>query len=236
MPAPVLVDDGPARIAQAICGRALECECRDIDLATCVIDREDSVAQWWGEAMTAELQYDDACTSAIVGLYQGYGCEPGSGSSCTDVDCKPFHGDVDEGGSCTKVFGAWADDCRQGLLCDNDGICRAEAKTLPTAGLGDPCFDEATFDLLAICDGRLQCDLFGTNTCFDPPDIGEPCESGACVSGAWCDGDDDDGPICKAVRGGGEPCLDSFECSSHACVQGTCAPEESGLCPFARVF
>ena len=110
------------------------------------------------------------------------------------------------------------------LWCPFDGgECLSIGDEPTVLDRGEACYDHDAGDQLGVCDPAqsLECD-FETAVCVALPAVGLPCERGDCVSGAWCDALDDDGPVCKLKLPPGAPCVVAEACMSSLCVEGTC--------------
>ncbi len=170
---------------------------------------------------TGEICPDGACDPDSYCDY--FGEQPrcrgraGVGASCEQAQCQEnldcvyledrngylaeCRAQAQTGESCNEVR------CAEGLACAG-GLCLAEAE------LGESCSNVG-------CRGGLLCD-FDRLVCVEPPPAGQPCPSGECGSGGWCDFSVDV-PTCIATLAEASPCTGHRQCDSGFCPAGFCA-------------
>ncbi|MCA9634776.1 MAG: hypothetical protein KC420_01945 [Myxococcales bacterium] len=166
------------------------------------------------------------------------GC--GEGMVCFDGACRPLIGRL---GDYCAYFGVT---CGPGLICDWSGD--EDSTCAPVLAPGESCLgtgDRCPEDYH--CPGPAY-------VCALRPDIGEPCVSAPCRSGAYCDtvtqvcqrapgiGEpcDDNCPypticasllsVCAAPPEAGEPCVDGKCASGKRCAPGGICQPEPAVC------
>ena len=154
----------------------------------------------------------------------------GLGQGCEEAPCaeglKCMFGGFDDPPLCKAPAGP-GQPCPGGNECTEGLVCNFDTTTCePPAGAGESC------DFSDCMDG-LYCSYdpdTGTGTCGPPPKVGEPCQ-GVCEEGAYCPFDN---PVCVALPGAGQPCLEygcakGFECDQKA---DACIDEQPLICDY----
>lgn len=165
---------------------------------------------------------------------------------------------LDEGARC-GVEGAPANACVDGTRCEPDGTASglgglggAGTCTVvhDTPGrLGDACASGlaglAGLSGAAACEPDLvcaSCARFPTDACVGAEGmtagscqprraLGEPCELGTCVEGAYCEGWSGAAVgTCAPVKPDGEPCTGAQECAAGHCEGASLPPYAGGTC------
>ncbi len=158
---------------------------------------------------------------------------------------------IPAGGACS-FSGAPGANCASGTVCNAPltpnatGTCAPLPKKGETCtvacetGLacsGGKCVDRldvgGTCTSSGDCKSGLYCD--GTKKCATPTiaKVGEPCGSSQvkCDTGLSCEQTGTDQSTCVALKKNGEACAPTDKCASFlVCVNGTCAPDDPGLC------
>ena len=217
-PAPIPGEDElPTAIAVAACDAAAACECPNYDAGKCIIELRESFEEWQQYAQSRGFAFDEACFAELLGNVGDADCS----TTSAITDCAVYQGNVGLDDPC---MGAplWQQECGGTPVCVQ-GQCVEPGDEPPPLGEGEACFDPDIGSVLGLCDDgqSLSCD-FQTGVCVERPALGFPCEEGACAPGAWCDLDDDDGPVCKAVMPPGSPCSVGQGCTTGLCNEGRC--------------
>lgn len=217
-PPPIPTEDElPTAIAVAACGAAAACDCPNYDAGKCIIEIREAFEQWQQYGQSKGFAYDEDCLVELLGNIGTPQCIPTS----RITECAVYQGDVAPGQACEGAP-QWQRECSGSLFCAQ-GQCVEVGDEPPPLDEGEACFDGEVGILLGLCDDQqdLACD-FQTGLCVKRPPLGFPCEEGVCAPGAWCDEDDDDGPICKKVMPPGSPCTSGSGCSTGLCNEGRC--------------
>jgi hypothetical protein len=188
------------------------------------------------------LYWPDACDDMLVGLVPEGGACDGDSECAGDLECYsdactrlPREGEACLAGSdcasghfcgddvlCHRNRGA-GQPCPEGdTACEDDLYCDSRTTTCePYLGAGESCAHDAY-----ACDDDLYCSP-ATSTCRPVPGAGGDCadSSGECADGSYCDVDD----VCRAQRGGGQPCTEDEQCLSWECADGTCTEDPCGI-------
>jgi hypothetical protein len=131
-------------------------------------------------------------------------------------------------------------ECNYGLYCEQTtgpGVCRDapnRGDSCPVgdcADLGDRC-DMGTMTCVALsaaggpcmdffsCQAQLVC-ASTTNTCAEPPSVGQACPDFVCAANGWCDSTN---MMCAADKADGMPCTGNGECASDFCNDSATTP------------
>ena len=200
-----------------------ECSCPNYDPIKCVPEVEHALLEWHEEALSLGLHLSETCWPRLLDALDAEDC-----SAVSVLECRAFAGDKEAGEACTR-FNFISDDCAEDLAChftEDGSICASAPFDIPILEEGEPCVS-----LFALCDPAqdLVCDSV-LDACVVPPPIGSPCETGTCGSDAWCDFEDDDGPVCKARTALGTPCSEGSTCQSGFCDGERCAESGGTIC------
>lgn len=140
---------------------------------------------------------------------EGANCESAAcevGLACTYVDDNSGNYQV----RCTRRGKAGEpcseSGCEEGLGCGIDGRCT------PLGDIGSRC------DVVNCREGLL-CD-YSVSVCAVPPPAGQPCLSGECARGAYCE--TTDVSLCVAGQPRGTACTGHRQCESGYCPAGFC--------------
>jgi hypothetical protein len=230
----------PQETAQTICDLIFSCNCDQAIIASkqeCVTYLEETTQLAIDEAEVHGLSYDDL------------NCDPSYPEVDPDAQCKrpckTFHGPVGKAGTCTQVLGAW-DNCKQGLVCDGDGVCVNPCDEIPLPVVGEFCyggecdegawcsFADPAFPTCAAlpgvgigctpfgeCREDLFCDfsMGGTGICAAFPGQGQPCPAFECAEGLVCDTSITPDPLCALLPGAGQMCI-SGQCAKDTFCNG----------------
>lgn len=227
------------------CESVAECECSKTESsAGC----EPTLTETWSARIQAGsnrgLTYDEACFDTIEAGIEDARCgwPPGDQRNPCHDHCQIFHGNRNEGQSCTR-FDDLVSDCEQGLLCDGDR-CVAPCSRLSGLPEGATCLDVDTFTPLDRCADGLTC-ISGSGTCRKAPAAGEQCFEGECDPDSYCDFDDGAAQsLCRTrVGAGGDcdfaPCAIGFECTyiegSNGSYEAQCRAEATEGMPCFEV-
>lgn len=210
-------DEVPTAIAVAACEAAAACECPNYDAGKCVIELRETFEQWQQYAQSKAFAYDEACLVELLGNIGTPECI----TTSRITECAVYQGDLGLDETCEGAP-LWQGECEGELFCAQ-GQCVESGDEPPPLGEGEPCFDTEVGIILGVCDDELSlsCD-FQAGICVARPQIGFPCEEGGCAPGAWCDEDDDDGPVCKMVMPPNSVCTSGSGCTTGLCNEGRC--------------
>jgi hypothetical protein len=206
---PPTPEQAASQWADAVCGRALTCECAAWDDEYC---RDHAAARFRGFAVDAaeglEVEVDAECLDRTLARVGALECSVSPlllGIDCdAPAPCSILHGDVAEGGACQPLdaYGE-ASNCAQGLRCDRMAfICQPRCPA--TVAIGETCGGPTVF-----CESGAWCHP-ETATCTAIPGSGEPCTA-LCQAGSVCS----DG-TCEASAPGDA-------CTSYAHCNGRCS-------------
>ena len=183
----------------------------------CVDGDEKSIEADCSQVFVGTVAVGGACTN-------NQDCAPsaaGSGSCVHDTT-----GDTtgqSNGGVCVAAVNSSSPAIVHGKLgeacvgsCSGSGDCAGPAPSGPSPSVTALCFTE---------DG-LQCE-FRTQTCQPFAALGEPCNFGGCVAGAFCSNTS----ACSATKPDGAVCASNEECTGRRCLFAeTDALQTSGVC------
>lgn len=166
------------------------------------------------------LSLDEDCIARIAELVERQSCDSVEiRLGCEDA-CRPFFGPGLEGQPCSS-----ADACGRGLVCAGNE-CRDPCQVVPVRE-GERCDSFGCVDGFA-CRVRPPADF---PSCVRLPGVGEACDEGECVRGAWCDDSDPALPLCTPLQADGAPCSGHRQCESGLCPAGSCAARPSAGMP-----
>lgn len=215
------VDEFIDKTSKDVCEAVIACDCKypnGASLDHCIGQLTvnfDSLAQ---VNLVEGLSFDGDCADQSAADLKDLAC----GVAVSDPDaeceapCKVFHGPVGKGGTCTTINGN--DNCKQGLVCDGDGVC-----VNPCAKPDLPAIDEVCGALLGCAEGAY-CDLdVLTPVCVALPAVGMPCtDDSRCDESLLCNGE----KTCVALPGLGVECVE-FQCARDLYCDVTMSP---GVC------
>ncbi len=150
----------------------------------------------------------EACASAVCGACTGE--DSCCANTCTGSTPAAPAAPLPLGAACQLTR---FDPCAVGTYCAlATGMCTA----LEPAGTH--CTETRQ------CGDRLQCDVFGTQTCLEEPHAIQPCPTGLCGDeGTYCGSDQ----ICHLVALAGQSCAAGEQCTPYApcnTATGLCTP------------
>jgi hypothetical protein len=205
-------------LVQAHCDAVAQCECsKTASSAGCAPTLDDAWRARIAAGTSRGLTYDETCFDTIEAGIADARCAwpPGDARNPCHDHCQLFHGERDEGQSCTR-FDDLVSDCAQGLLCDGDR-CVAPCSRLFGLPAGAKCRDTATSTELDRCAEGLTC-IFSTGTCSKAPAAGEPCLEGECDGDSYCSYIEEPNNVCRPRAGVGEDCEYASCASGLRCV------------------
>jgi hypothetical protein len=234
------VGESADKLAKEVCDAIVECDCQypngslyEHCLAEIAVSF-DSAAQI---NLVEGLSFDGACADEAVAEIRERAC----GVTIVDPEakceapCKLWYGPMGKGGTCSDVNGS--DNCKQGLVCGDEGVCVDPCAEPSLPAIGEPCAPFLGCVEGAFCDT----DTGLTPVCQALPLAGQPCTSQdeLCAEGLVCDTTSDpENEVCATLPVQGEECLD-FQCARGLyCDDGatppTCAtmPTLGQPCPF----
>lgn len=166
------------------------------------------------------LSFDGKCADEGLAQIKDLGCGVfvGDPDAKCEQPCKIWYGPVSKGGTCTTVNGF--DNCKQGLTCSGEGVCKNPCAEPDVPGIGEVCGS-----LLGCVEGAY-CDLeAGLNPiCQALPTVGLPCTTpeGLCAEGLYCDAADPAKPVCTPLPALNEEC--TFQCAANLYCDTTQSP------------
>lgn len=214
----------PEVMARHVCARRIDCECADVDAATCVEALTGVYEGQASEAQGAELEYDGRCVSLTLRYLGTRGCASSEAAiPCVD-HCRVYRGTTPPALPCEGIGTGW-DRCGAGLTCIA-GQCVSGCRPLE---LGERC--ETPGGPLPCAPG-LMCDP-DTGSCGRQRPSGEICGADeTCVSGICGNGQ------CEPAPRVGDPCVQGACAPDQRCADGVCTPAEPRVCgdtPFGTI-
>jgi hypothetical protein len=169
-----------------------------------------------------QLAFDPQCAADLEAGMRQLDCRQIPFDFECENYCPLYHGTHWQGQRCTLEDNFFVTDCAKGLACIA-GECRNPCDVV-VALEGQSC------ELLECAPG-LSCEYIesdplepGVEICTTLPQPGQPCLSGDCAEGAWCDFSDPMAePVCQRLQQLGEPCSGHAQCDSFNCPAGFCA-------------
>lgn len=249
------VDEFIDKTTKDICDAVIACDCQypnGASLEHCLGQltvNYDSLAQI---NLVEGLSFDGDCADKAADALKELAC----GVAVADPDaeceapCKIWHGPVGKGGTCTTINGS--DNCKQGLVCDDDSACVDPCAKPDVPGLGEVCgpllgcVDNAYCDtdlLTPVCvalpaagqpctDDSLCAETLFCNAekvCTAPPGLGAECIDFQCAKDLYCDTTMNPG-VCAAVPKLGEPCPLGLCAAPNVCIADVCAEPPPQVC------
>jgi hypothetical protein len=188
---------------------------------------EATPAEYLGEAIeVGRIVYDAELAATCLAYVRARSCEYAHLHAPDEAELRGqeaclgvFSGRMGRNGPCLS-----ASECAEASICGFDPnateMCAAGAcRVLPVpAKLGEACTNSVGCELDHYC--ASDPDSGASTVCTAAPGAGEPCVSGACASGLYCDYEGD-APICREPKAPGASCYGATQCAQPGlCVYG----------------